>query len=75
MLDFGFYNMPCLPGMKDFPDKYFELAIVDPPFGGGVCEQWSRKNRSRFGGRFDKYHICKEDRGNLVEEISNGSYP
>ena len=34
MLDFGFYNMDCMEGMKQFPDKYFDLAIVDPPYGG-----------------------------------------
>ena len=33
MLDFGYYNMDCMQGMKEFPDKYFELAIVDPPYG------------------------------------------
>lgn len=33
MLDFGFYNMDCMDGMKQFPDKYFNLAIVDPPYG------------------------------------------
>ena len=32
ILDFGFYNMDCMEGMKRFPDKYFDLAIVDPPF-------------------------------------------
>ena len=36
MLDFGFYNMDCMDGMKEFPDKYFDLAIVDPPYGIGV---------------------------------------
>ena len=30
-----FYNMDCMEGMKEFPDKYFELAIVDPPYGIG----------------------------------------
>ena len=25
------YNMDCMIGMAQFPDKYFELAIVDPP--------------------------------------------
>lgn len=34
MLDFGFYNMDCMDGMKEFPDKYFDLAIVDPVYGG-----------------------------------------
>nr|DAO29067.1 MAG TPA: adenine specific DNA methyltransferase [Caudoviricetes sp.] len=35
MLDFGYYNMDCMQGMKQFPDKYFDLAIVDPPYGIG----------------------------------------
>ena len=35
MLAPGFYNMDCMEGMKQFPDKYFELAIVDPPYGDG----------------------------------------
>ena len=25
--------MDCVEGMKQFPDKYFDLAIVDPPYG------------------------------------------
>ena len=33
MLDFGFYKMDCIQGMKEFPDKYFDIAIVDPIYG------------------------------------------
>lgn len=55
MLDFGFYNMDCMEGMKQFPDKYFELAIVDPPYGDAGGGTW--KNGSRFGERFDRYKI------------------
>ena len=41
----------CMDVMKDIPDKYFELAIVDPPYGIGACEskdaekmkQWNNK--------------------------------
>ena len=33
MLEYGFYNMDCMDGMKEFPDKYFDLAIVDPIYG------------------------------------------
>ena len=36
MLDFGFYCMDCMDGMKEFPDGYFDLAIVDPPYGINV---------------------------------------
>ena len=30
------YLMDCVEGMKHYPDKYFDLAIVDPPYGIGV---------------------------------------
>ena len=57
MLDFGFYNMDCMVGMKEFPDKFFDLAIVDPPYGdaGGG---WT--NGERFGQRFDRYRHNSE---------------
>lgn len=29
------YNVDCMQGMKEFPDKYFDLAIVDVPYGIG----------------------------------------
>jgi len=29
-------NMDCMEYMKTLPDKYFDLAIVDPPYGIGV---------------------------------------
>ena len=35
MLDFGYYNIDCMAGMREFPDNYFDLAIVDPPYGDG----------------------------------------
>ena len=29
------YNMDCMEAMREMPDKAFELAIVDPPYGLG----------------------------------------
>lgn len=29
------YNTDCLPEMKKYPDKYFDLAVVDPPYFSG----------------------------------------
>ncbi|MBQ0088210.1 MAG: site-specific DNA-methyltransferase [Prevotellaceae bacterium] len=43
MLDFGFYNMDCMEGMKEFPDKYFDLAIVDPPYGINLNNNMGRR--------------------------------
>lgn len=36
--------MDCMEGMRQFPDKYFDLAIVDPPYGIGES---GKKNKSR----------------------------
>lgn len=36
--------MDCMEGMKQFPDKFFELAIVDPPYGIG---EDGRNNHTR----------------------------
>ena len=30
------YNTDCMEYMKTVPDKYFDLAVVDPPYGIGV---------------------------------------
>ena len=30
------FNEDCMIGMARYPDKYFDLAIVDPPYGIGV---------------------------------------
>lgn len=38
------YNMDCMEGMKQFPDKYFDLAVVDPPYGIGES---GSKNHTR----------------------------
>ena len=27
------FNIDCIEGMKQYPDKYFDLAVVDPPYG------------------------------------------
>ena len=44
-----FHLGDCMEGMKQFPDKYFELAIVDPPYGIGISSnpvrQAHEKNR------------------------------
>lgn len=45
ILEFGYYNMDCLIGMKEFPDKYFDLAIVDPQYGR---KEHGGKDRSKY---------------------------
>lgn len=70
MLDFGYYNMDCLEGMKEFPDNYFDLAIVDPPFGD-AGQTFKRSDKARFGGRFDKYKQVQTSTNKHTEPIRN----
>lgn len=30
------YNMDCMEYMKSIPDKFFDLAVVDPPYGKNI---------------------------------------
>jgi site-specific DNA-methyltransferase (adenine-specific) len=45
-------NEDCMEGMARYPDNYFDLAIVDPPYGIGYDGQ--RKTTSKHGGRREK---------------------
>lgn len=49
-----FINGDCMDYMKDYPDNYFDLAIVDPPYGAGFTEGGGCK------GWFSKYHQINE---------------
>ena len=42
-------NCDCMEYMATVPDKYFDLAIVDPPYGIG--RDGSKKTTSKHGGR------------------------
>lgn len=42
------YNMDCMEAMKEIPDKYFELAIVDPPYGIKPTSNFGAKDTVRF---------------------------
>lgn len=58
MLESGFYNMDCMDGMRGFPDKYFDLAIVDPPYGIGEftsTRNYDRKTNTRRDNNKQKY--------------------
>lgn len=62
----GLYNMDCMEAMAQFPDGYFDLAIVDPPYGdgnsdcGGGCASAdystaTKWNRFQGGTTFARY--------------------
>lgn len=68
MLDSGFYNLDCMEGMKQFPDKFFDIAIVDPPYGdgrgtvsrtGGATHKW--KTNAIYGKKIIAWDVAPED--------------
>ena len=40
------FCIDCMEGMKQYPDKYFDIAIVDPPYGGVTQGGYMRNNKS-----------------------------
>lgn len=61
MLDFGYYNVDCMQGMKQFPDKYFDLAIVDPPYGININMNIGLRKGKRKRHMQKQWDICTPD--------------
>jgi len=58
------YNCDCMNLIKQYADNFFDLAIVDPPYGGGTSviissQELLKKSPTHTGGRFDE---CKIER-------------
>lgn len=48
------FNIDCIEGMKQYRDNYFELAIVDPPYGIGMS------NNNKITGSSKKEYKIKD---------------
>ena len=49
------YLMDCMKGMRGTPDKYYDLAVVDPPYGLG------ERLTNGGGKRFKKHNRTKKE--------------
>lgn len=49
-----FLNEDCMEVMKRYPDKYFDLAIVDPPYG--ISQPAFRKESNNKATETKNYH-------------------
>lgn len=67
----GFYNMDCMGAMKQFPDKFFDLAIVDPPYG--ICADKFDNGASSKRGSTAKNLRLNYGQGQLKNRILNSS--
>ncbi len=73
--------LDCMEGMRQYPDKYFELAIVDPPYGIGIANMdiglgkskkaSKAKNRKWGASSWDK-KTPNSDYFNELRRVSKG---
>lgn len=57
MSDIRMFNVDCMEFMRSVPDKHYDLAIVDPPYGLGIDGQKKSLNKNPKHDR--KLHIHK----------------
>lgn len=48
------YNMDCMKGMAQFPDGFFDLAVVDPPYFSGP------ERRGYYGSKVSKIGVYRD---------------
>lgn len=65
------YNVDCMEYMKTVPDRFFDLAVVDPPYGAANSAD-IRAGR-RFGQKFARYKRRGETRI-MWDEAPNEGY-
>jgi site-specific DNA-methyltransferase (adenine-specific) len=67
-------NEDCMEGMARYPDKYFDLAIVDPPYGIGMDNSNKRTKPSRPNSYTDKYKDLRYHNANWDNAIPSKEY-
>jgi len=48
------FNIDCMEGMKQYPDKYFDLAVVDPPYGETCKLSGGKAKKDGYADYWDK---------------------
>jgi site-specific DNA-methyltransferase (adenine-specific) len=63
------FNRDCVEAMKEYPDNYFDLAVVDPPYGIGFSDY----ERGSMGLKV-KERYTKSGKKQWDTEIPSGKY-
>ena len=70
-------NCDCMEYMATVPDKYFDLAIVDPPYGIGIAS-WDKKENLPKKEYFDELNRVSKDwiiwGANYFGIVNNNNY-
>lgn len=68
------YNVDCMDYMKTVPDRFFDLAIVDPPYGIKVSEKMGKSHKRGKLGKYKKVTWDNEPPPPITSGNSSG-YP
>lgn len=84
------FNEDCMEVMARYPDKYFDLAVVDPPYGCGCSQSvdverdkeqligghadWDRKQRGRFGSPGSRFARYNISGATISAERTGGTW-
>lgn len=55
------YNADCMEIMRQYPDKYFDLAVVAPPYGGGASGKIARTGgtwHKKYGDKIKSWDVA-----------------
>ena len=44
-------NEDCMDLLKRTPDKFYDIALIDPPYGINACENLAKNNGKKYGGK------------------------
>ena len=61
------FNMDCMECMKQFPDNYFDLAVVDPPYGINAGKMTMGSGNHKFKKGIDWDNTIPDD--NYFKEL------
>jgi site-specific DNA-methyltransferase (adenine-specific) len=62
------FNMDCMAAMREFPDKFFDLAIVDPPYFSGP------ERRSFYGQNISKIGVNRVYKKSIAWQVPGAEY-
>ena len=65
------YNMDCLPAMELFPDNYFDLAVVDPPYFSGPERRGFYTLRRFLSASWEMLTLKRSNRSSWSDLTSN----
>ncbi len=63
------HNMDNMEFMRTVPDKYFDLAIVDPPYGIGVNHSMGRRKGDKHSGHKPAVWDCEPPKMDYFGEL------